>query len=440
MTRHRRALVTTSLTLALGLAGCGDDNGRDTAAMTGATGVTGVTGVSGASVTVTGGSTSITSAGTDSEGGTESTSSASNSSSGSTSNSSTTNNTTNSSSSTTGPGDDCSEDTDCPPGQHCGQLSSKCLGPDQCVYSEDCDEGKTCDSGMCVIGSDCGGDSFELTKLPPNMMIVLDRSGSMDGDVMNSNKSRWEVAKDAIFAVTTQFNNDIRFGLVTYSACELLNKCTAGKIVVPILDKAAKIISDFLGPKGLEYLCNSGMSETSTGNTLQALVGNPTLQDPMRGNAVLLITDGNENDDCKGNTDGAKAAGALFGQPIPVKTYAVGFSDGIIGSLADIAMNGGTNQPYNATDPTSLQEALNSIAANAASCDFVLNTIPDDPSKIHVFFNDNPAEIPNDPNNGWTYDPNTNTIHFHGDACKALQDGAVLDIDVVFGCNAPIPG
>ncbi|MEZ4453368.1 MAG: VWA domain-containing protein [Nannocystaceae bacterium] len=438
MTRHRSASLLT-LTLALGHVGCGDDGSRDTAAMTGATGVTGVTG---ASVTVTTGTSVTTASGSDSDGNTDSDGSSGGSASatsGSTG-SSTTNTSNSSSSSTTGPGDDCSEDAECPPGQHCGQLSGKCLGADQCVYSEDCDEGKTCEAGMCVIGGDCGGDSFELTKLPPNMMIVLDRSGSMDGDVQNSNKSRWEVAKDAIFTLTTQFNDDIRFGLVTYSACELLKKCTAGKVVVPILDKAASIIMDFLASKGLSYLCNSGMSETSTGNTLQALVGNPTLQDPMRGNAILLITDGNENDDCKDNTDGAKAASALFQQPIPVKTYAVGFSDGIIGSLANIATNGGTDQPYNANDPQSLQEALNAIAANAASCDFVLNTVPDDPSKIHVFFNDNPAEIPNDPNNGWTYDPNTNTIHFHGDACKALQDGVVIDIDVVFGCNAPIPG
>ena len=182
------------------------------------------------------------------------------------------------------------------------------------------------------------------------------------------------------------------------------------------------------------------MPETSTGNTLQALVGEPSLQDPMRGNNVLLITDGGENSECKGTTDGQKAAAALYGQAVPVKTYAVGFSDGIIGSLAAIAEAGGTVMPYNANDPQSLEAALNAIAANAASCDYALNDAPDDPSKIHVFFNDDPAEIPMDPNNGWTYDPNSNTIHFHGEACKALTDGVVIDIDVVFGCNAPIPG
>ena len=141
---------------------------------------------------------------------------------------------------TTGPGHDCDDDSQCPPGQHCGDLSYKCLGDGECVYKEDCEAGLTCQGGKCVIGGDCGAQSFELTKLAPNVMIVLDRSGSMDGDVQNSNKSRWEVAKDAIFQLVDTFNSDIRFGLVTYSACVLLNECTAGEIEVAIIDKAAR--------------------------------------------------------------------------------------------------------------------------------------------------------------------------------------------------------
>jgi hypothetical protein len=336
--------------------------------------------------------------------------------------------------------DDCSEDAECPPGEHCGALSGKCLGDGECVYNEDCDDGKTCDMGDCVIGGDCGAEAFNLTKLPPNVMIVLDRSGSMDGDVQGSDKNRWEVAKDAIFALVEQFNDDIRFGLVTYSACELFKECTAGEIVVPLVDKALNLITGFLADKGFFYLCNSGNPETSTGNTLQALVGESSLQDPARGNAVILITDGNENSECQGSTNGQKAAGDLFGQTIPVKTYAVGFSDKVIGSLADVAAAGGTEVPYNASDPQSLEEALNSIAANVASCDFVLDGDPPDPDDIYVFFDDDPKGVPYDPVNGWTYDPDTQTIHFHGAACEALKNGEVADLDVVFGCPTPIPG
>ncbi len=406
---------------------CAGDDGRGSSA-TAASGVTGVTGAT--SATTAGSITGATSATGSTSGDSDSGTSAD--ATGSTGN-------VTGGTATTGPGHDCDDDSQCPPGQHCGDLSYKCLGDGECVYKEDCEAGLTCQGGKCVIGGDCGAQSFELTKLAPNVMIVLDRSGSMDGDVQNSNKSRWEVAKDAIFQLVDTFNSDIRFGLVTYSACVLLNECTAGEIEVAIIDKAATFIHTFLEPKGLGYLCNSGNPETSTGNTLAALVGEKSLQDPSRANAILLITDGNENSECQDKTNATTAAGALYGQAIPVKTYAVGFSDGILGSLADVAVAGGTDVPYNANDPGSLTAALNAIAANVASCDFVLDGVPPDPD-IHVFFNDDPMGIPNDPVNGWDYDPNTNTLHFYGEACAKLQMGAVVDIDVVFGCDAPIPG
>lgn len=66
--------------------------------------------------------------------------------------------------------------------------------------------------------------------------------------------------------------------------------------------------------------------------------------------------------------------------------------------------------------------------------------MPDDPSELYVFFDDVIPGVANDPNDGWTYDPNTNTITFHGAACDALKDGSVADVDVVFGCDIPIPG
>jgi len=399
------------LVLLLALSGCGEDSGREGAStgLTGASGVSSITGASGVA------SASAGSSGFDSD-----------SDSGS-------------ATATGGSMEDCLDDDDCAPGLVCGEWSGQCLAPGACVYTEDCEEGQLCNGGECEIGSDCGASAFNLTKLPPNVMIVLDRSGSMNGDVQDSDESRWEVAKDAIFTLVESFNNDIRFGLVTYSACEIL-ECTAGEIVVPVIDQSLNMLTEFLADKGFLYLCNSGNPETSTGNTLQALVGEPTLQEPARGNSIILITDGAESSECQGSTNGAQAAGDLYGQGLPVKTYAVGFSDNVIGSLADIALAGGTEVAYNANNPQSLEEALSAIAANVASCDYVLDGDPPDVKDIFVFFDDDPKGIPYDPVNGWTYDPETKTLHFHGQACEDLKSGKVIDIDVVYGCNAPIPG
>jgi hypothetical protein len=403
--------------------GCSDDGRGDTSAgataptgATAATGVTGVTGVTGETTTAgeTTGEATDPTTGVDPSGSPTSTP-------------------------TTTGGTGCSGDTDCPAGQHCGSWSGECVPEGGCVVSEDCEGGQVCQDGMCVIGGECGAQEFELTKVVPNVMIVLDRSGSMEGDVQDSDKNRWEVAKDAINKLVTTFNEEIRFGLVTYSAC-VGNGCSAGTIVVPIAEFNGGPIQQFLADKGNGYLCDSGDPETSTGNTLKALVGEPQVQDATRANAVLLITDGNESGECQGNTNGAAAAAELFAQAISVRTYAVGFADGILGSLAEIATNGGTMTPYNANNPASLELALDAIAGAVVSCTFELDFVPEDPNEIYVFFEDMVPGIANDPQNGWTYDPNTNTISFHGTACESLKNGGVVDVDVVFGCDVPIPG
>ncbi|MBK7829921.1 VWA domain-containing protein [Nannocystis sp.] len=408
--------------LALLLA-CGD-SGRGNADATSVTGVTGVT-----SITITDPSGDPTGDPTTITGATDS----------GTSDSSPTSAGPGGDDSGTGSGSSCSGDGDCPPGEHCTPWTGVCVNANGCLVDEDCDPGFKCDGGTCEIGG-CGASSFNLTVVPPNVMIVLDRSGSMDGDVQDSNKNRWEVAKDAIDQLVNTFNTDIRFGLVTYSGCVPGQECSAGKIAVPLGNQNAGPITGFLADKGLLYLCNSGKPETSTGNTLYALIGEDSLQDPERGNAVLLITDGGENNECQTVTNGADAAGKLLSQTISVKTFVVGFSDQAIGSLKGIAEAGGTADPFNANNPASLEAALNTIAGAVASCTFKLDSVPEDPSKIYVFFDDDPAGIPVDLANGWTYDPVTNTVTFHGASCQAIQDGTVVDVDVVFGCNVPVPG
>jgi hypothetical protein len=406
-----------AISLLASLAGCGDSKGED--ATTGVTGVTGVTGITGATAPTT-----LTSASTTDSGeptGTSDMTAGPTSAEG------------------TGSQAECTADEDCPPGEHCAPWSEVCVAPNGCEVNEDCEPGLQCVDGACEIGG-CGAESFNLTAVPPNVMIVLDRSGSMDGDVQDSDKPRWEVAKDAISLLVNGFNEEIRFGLDTYSSCIPGQECSAGSIVVPLGNLAAGPITGFLGGKGLEYLCNSGDPETSTGNTLYALIGEPSLQDPMRSNAVLLITDGGENGECQTVTNGQDAAGKLLSQTIPVKTFAVGFSDEVIDSLAGIAQAGGTDQPFNANNPASLEAALTAIAGAVASCQFLLDSVPEDPSKIYVFFDDDPAGVPLDQTNGWTYDPVTNTITFHGTSCAAIQNVTVKDVDVVFGCNVPVPG
>jgi hypothetical protein len=249
--------------------------------------------------------------------------------------------------------------------------------------------------------------------------------------------SRWNAAKSSIKTVTTIYDAEIRFGLAVYSAC-LPGGCSPGVVEVPIAENNAAAIDAFLGPQTTSFLCFSGTSETSTGLSLHAMAMDPSLQDPLRDNAVLLVTDGAESGACKiGGQDALSGAFALMNLPFPVRTFVVGLGVGEA-ALAGVAAAGGTGQLAPANNEAELIAAFENIAQQVVSCEYELGEKPENANELYVFFNDDPTEVPEDAVNGWTYDEATNRITFHGTACDDLKNGVVTDIDVVFGCPMPV--
>ena len=222
----------------------------------------------------------------------------------------------------------------------------------------------------------------------------------------------------------------IRFGLVLFSACAP-GGCSPGAIVQGIPTDPGVINQTVAAA----ILCPGNDPETSIGDTLASLVGEPTLQDPARDNSVLLLTDGDDN--CGGG--GPQAAQALRGQTVPVRTFVVGFTGDVdTNELTAIAEAAGTAPYHRADDPASLQAALADVATTVVSCTFKLASEP--PAEaMYVFFNNALPGIPNSVTNGYTYDPATNTVTFHGAACESLKSGSVTDVSVVFGCPFPTP-
>lgn len=323
----------------------------------------------------------------------------------------------------------------CPSGCDAGMRCSGgggCIEEGACKIPQDCATGFVCGAETCVPGGECGADEFAIDVVPPNVMLVVDRTGSMaDADVPGTGGlTRWQVATQAIASVTTAYDGRVRFGLVLFSECEP-GGCSPGRIELPIPSDASTINALMGGTT----VCGGNDPETVIGGTLEALVGEPTLQDPARSNVVVLLTDGDDN--CGGG--GPVAAQHLAGQAVPVATYVVGFSGDVdANELTAIAEAGGTAPYYQANDPGSLNAAFDTIAAHVASCTFKLQSTPPD-EQIYVYFNNDPAGVPSDPADGYSYDPSTNTLTFHGEACDALEQGEVTDIDVVFGCPKPTP-
>jgi len=305
----------------------------------------------------------------------------------------------------------------------------------------------------------CDEVGFNIEALPPNLLILLDRSGSMSGTVPGTGLNRWEVARAAIIQVTATFQSMIRFGLATYSSC-LSGGCSAGAIQVPITLDNASAIDGFLsatagegssngaqvnGQGLIQYLCDSGDPETSTGASLQALVGESTLASTDLDNAILLVTDGEESGSCVvGGNDGPTAAGHLLAQNPPVSTYAVGFVGANVTELQNVATAGGTGQPYFADDPAELELALQTIAGNIVSCTYSLPGLDPtaDTNQVNFYFDS--VVVPyNDGcsggTGGWTWTDQSHTqVEFCGQSCDQLTNHQISDVSATFGCQTVV--
>jgi len=352
-----------------------------------------------------------------------------------------------------GPGGGCQTALDCTMGQVCDPATHACTGTlacqshDQCGPVAHCTSGGTCAPSTtgspcsgdencrpdeeCIAGvCGCNGQPYTANRVQPNVLIVLDRSSSMNEDIGGGTK--WEIAKQAITDLLAAEGGQIRFGLAMYpgtnSDCSQGSRCTAGRVFVDPAASTTARINMTLGAAGT---CDLG---TPTAEILASLIDYAPLEDTMHPDYILLITDGQSNCD-----DPVPEVTALAGETPPVHTFVVGFGDGVDpDELNALAEAGGTARPggppsyYEATDPMSLAQAFEAIAGSVLSCSYTLSTVPPDPTQLYVYVDDMP--VARDPGAGWDYDAATNQVTFHGAVCNRLLGGQATEVVIVYGC------
>jgi MYXO-CTERM domain-containing protein len=116
-------------------------------------------------------------------------------------------------------------------------------------------------------------------------MFVLDKSSSMTHPLEGGNDTpKWNVAKDALNSMTTEYERTMQLGLNVFPAA---GECSAGEAVVaPKFDARGDIMAALAEPPP------EGGNWTPMAETLEAVAGEPMLNDPNSANYVVLITDG----------------------------------------------------------------------------------------------------------------------------------------------------
>ena len=295
----------------------------------------------------------------------------------------------------------------------------------------------------------CGAQEEDIEVInngePPDLLIVLDRSGSMSSPVDPFDPfgpNRWTTMVDALKTITAAQDNNIRFGLTLFptdAACAV-----AAGTEVDIADITAPDIA--LALNGTSPDGNTP-AQFALQNALDVYTGLPVNPD---GRYVLYATDGVPNCDEGGpdaNTAVIDGIEALY--TADIKTFVLGFGP-IFGldttNLDAAALAGGVPKPggpphyYHAESAADLQAALEAIAGGiiVPSCEYELTELPPDPDNVTVTMDGVP--VPRSPSHtdGWDYYPDASHITFFGSYCDDLTGGGIATVAFSYGCPGPI--
>ncbi len=337
-------------------------------------------------------------------------------------------------------------------------------------------------AGASVDGA-CGGTMMKATARDANLLLVLDKSGSMLQRPTGFSVKKWDAVKIALRDALAPVANKISLGLEMFpnDASGVGDMCalpTGGAAInVPIgpgTDTVAKIVGavNAASPAGATPTAKA-LAEANAYFTTGA--GKDLVGDKY----VILATDGGPNcgsmpsctaDMCTTNIDGSCTsagnccdpvnggshiscldADAVIAQlnalrSVGVKTFVVGIpgTEAYTKYLDQFAEAGGfvntagPNKYYSVSAEGGVA-GLTSVFALITgelitSCRISLEQSVPDPENINVYVDDNP--VPQGGANGWNYDTSTTppSIVINGTTCDMVKTKGAKAITVVYGC------
>ncbi len=295
----------------------------------------------------------------------------------------------------------------------------------------------------------CASSSAQAMLVPVNLVVLLDRSGSM-GDGINGDPTlKWNPVTAGLEAFFADAASAGTAASLAYFPSLSTDQCNPSVYY----DAAVKITAL---PDSMTFAKSIAVTSPA-GNTptrpaiLGAIDYAKDTSDARPGTrtAIVLVTDG-EPDLCDSSVANVSLEVAKVAASIP--TYVIGVGQSL-GSLAMIAQSGGTGAPtvVSVGDPAQtaadFQKALEAIRGLQVSCDLPLPSPPSgmalDFQSVNVVFTPSagaPAQLVYNSTCatgvGWRYDdPKAPTrVILCDQSCGLAKADHAGRIDVVFGC------
>jgi Mg-chelatase subunit ChlD len=308
------------------------------------------------------------------------------------------------------------------------------------------------DGGVAKGGSDvtneCAHEAFELSRQPAEILIVLDRSGSMKEIPTGDTSTKWDLVVPGVNQVVTATDASVSWGLKVFpegegASCNAMTVTNA--IPVPIAAKNAAAVTGQITASTPE---GQGTPTGAAVNAATAYLKTLTEPNPK----IILLA-----------TDGEPTCAATGSNTAQARTYAVqaitdaataGFKTVVVGvattktattqALNDMAVAG--QMPRVDADPTApkfylastkdeLVAALQQITGKVSNCVFNLTSTPPDPDNIAVKINGEKAPKDTTHTNGWDYiGTGYKQVEVFGQWCEQLKAADANKVNFVLGC------
>ena len=263
----------------------------------------------------------------------------------------------------------------------------------------------------------CGSTTSSTQHVPADVLLVLDRSGSMDySTTADSNcangaancTARWPALTSAVDATLTATSGSINWGLKLFSSSG--NGCTVNNgVEVAVSATSVANIQTLIGN-------TSPGGNTPTAQTITAATAYLKTVNDGNNHVILLATDGEPNCAPGGQSGTANVQGTIdaitAAKTAGFLVYVIGIGPSV-GNLDNFAVAGGTANYYPASSPQALADAFSSISKAVTTCSFTSRHGPARPQQRRGLPGQE-AWSAKTPANGWSFGANNQTIVLNG--------------------------